>query len=858
MKRFKQVLSGILCAGMLFTMAACGKSGGGADDDALTFGRYVETEISPPDMKGSPSNLSCFEGGVIDLITTEYDDSDFSMPTYFHYRSTDNGAKWEELDMSWAAEYATDMTGYGKDNMPEEMQAVGQLFPLASGEVIASVNYYNTVNGDNKTTYLRVAKDGQIAEFSLPIIDEMADGGKRIVNSYMTPISGNIVFMEVYSQPKQENPTGGMAFSTDDYKQVRTVVDLETGKQIFTMPEDFWSEYYYNDKYMFYADPNNNEKFIAISLADGSKQDIKTPSPQQLGQYGFGGFYNTFVDSENNFFTINNRGIEKISPDAEEPEQVMDGINYSYGSPLAYVQQMRITSEGAIILSLSMQDEDGKLMSYKYDEKAVATSKKTVSVYSLYDSPTVRLALSEYKRLHPEVMVSYETPLSQNDGGNGPMPLMMEQGGGASSTAGEGLTEEDALRALNAAILAGDGPDVIILDNLPLESYIDQGILEDISGLLEGADVFENITAPFIKDGKMYAVPTRFSMPLLFGARGDVEKYNTFDGLVEGIVAGPGKPAVAEIDWENATEEEMNNYWRNQQMPTPKEERPILLFNDMGDLSNVFYEMSAPAIFSQKEGINREALTKYLDAVKKVADKYGLLEDVENGGMGGVSYAASFGSSLSGALGYMSNSNTVYEFTSQKSLLGYNQFFGFNTLNNISSNIFYSSMGFASGYDMFGNPLDEDGNKIERTKIDVNAINAPGLAEGAFYPGITVGISTAAKRPELAKDFVSVMLSENVQKYDLNEGLPVTISGFKIQEEKYNKLQSWEKLQGLEKINFDYEALIKNVNSPFFSNKYLHDVIMQAVDDYCFAGASLDDAVNKVISETELYFAERQ
>ena len=34
----------------------------------------------------------------------------------------------------------------------------------------------------------------------------------------------------------------------------------------------------------------------------------------------------------------------------------------------------------------------------------------------------------------------------------------------------DGVTKEDAIRKLNTRILAGDGPDVIILDGLPVDS----------------------------------------------------------------------------------------------------------------------------------------------------------------------------------------------------------------------------------------------------------------------------------------------------------------------------------------------------------------------------------------------------
>lgn len=69
--------------------------------------------------------------------------------------------------------------------------------------------------------------------------------------------------------------------------------------------------------------------------------------------------------------------------------------------------------------------------------------------------------------------------------------------------------------------MAGKGPDVLCLDGLPLDSYLSKGMLADLSDTLKAAEekeeFFNNITRAFEKDGKIYAIPTRFRIPLLVG-----------------------------------------------------------------------------------------------------------------------------------------------------------------------------------------------------------------------------------------------------------------------------------------------------------------------------------------------------
>ena len=54
----------------------------------------------------------------------------------------------------------------------------------------------------------------------------------------------------------------------------------------------------------------------------------------------------------------------------------------------------------------------------------------------------------------------------------------------------DGVTRTDALKTLNTEIMAGKGPDILILDGISSETYVEQGMLEDLSGILKAADCF--------------------------------------------------------------------------------------------------------------------------------------------------------------------------------------------------------------------------------------------------------------------------------------------------------------------------------------------------------------------------------
>ena len=56
------------------------------------------------------------------------------------------------------------------------------------------------------------------------------------------------------------------------------------------------------------------------------------------------------------------------------------------------------------------------------------------------------------------------------------------------------------LKTLNADIMAGKGPDILVLDGLPIASYMEKGLLADLSDVLDelkaGDGCFENMRLP--------------------------------------------------------------------------------------------------------------------------------------------------------------------------------------------------------------------------------------------------------------------------------------------------------------------------------------------------------------------------
>ena len=79
----------------------------------------------------------------------------------------------------------------------------------------------------------------------------------------------------------------------------------------------------------------------------------------------------------------------------------------------------------------------------------------------------------------------------------------------------DAVTTSDAIRTLNTEVMGGNGPDILLMDGLPVNSYVEKGLLADVSDtvnpLISDGKLFDKIAQTYKgDDGKIYAVPMTF------------------------------------------------------------------------------------------------------------------------------------------------------------------------------------------------------------------------------------------------------------------------------------------------------------------------------------------------------------
>lgn len=202
-------------------------------------------------------------------------------------------------------------------------------------------------------------------------------------------------------------------------------------------------------------------------------------------------------------------GIHRHALDGTLWEGIVDGSSASMGISNNYLTSLAVAGGERDELYVSIYKMDGasELFRYAFDPEAARTADIELNVFSLYDNEIVRNAIVAFSRVRSDVKVNYTATMKMKGGG----------------------TEQDYIKALNTELLAGNGPDVILLDGLPADSYVEKGVLQDLSAIVDGAEpMLENVRKAYEKDGKLYSVPLALGVPLVLARSGG---YATLDEL---------------------------------------------------------------------------------------------------------------------------------------------------------------------------------------------------------------------------------------------------------------------------------------------------------------------------------------
>lgn len=254
----------------------------------------------------------------------------------------------------------------------------------------------------------------------------------------------------------------------------------------------------------------NNQKIVRYSLETGAQ----TGSFELPVIDTYAGQTPVFTDEEGNVYFANQTGLYCTGKNGTLWEQLIDGSLNSMSRQDIFLMAYFKGADDDYYGVFSTENSKMKLFHYYYDENVDTVPPETVTVYSMRDNATVRQAAAVLQKNNPQIKVEYRVAVEDE----------YEK------------VSEDVIRALNTELLNGQGADVLILDELPIETYRKKGILTDISNLFEKDDMLPNILNDFTKeDGKIYYMPARIDVPVVLGekeaaaALQDIDKMAAYD-----------------------------------------------------------------------------------------------------------------------------------------------------------------------------------------------------------------------------------------------------------------------------------------------------------------------------------------
>lgn len=418
---------------------------------------------------------------------------------------------------------------------------------------------------------------------------------------------------------------------------------------------------------------------------------------------------------------------------------------------------------------------------YSYDADASASPNKQLHIYALEDSYVLQQTIAAFQKENPDVFVKKTIGM----------------------TGDNGVTAEDAIKSLNTEIMAGNGPDILVLDGLPVDSYIEKGILANISGEVQEVEkkdgFFDNIVQPYQQKGEMYQIPLRFFCTVAEGENQALAQCGNLDQIVTCAKSLKAKDKKAIL--------------------TPMSAESLL--------RTLYYADSAKW---EKQGTNLEnGVRKYLEAAKELYQIDNYSEQKHDDGNQDLFYQGQL-------LGTINYGNT-------DRLAGNNQL-GIGTLTKTSD--VQSIYGIEKQLDGDYTLLDSDGEK-------------------AFVPFVSLGLSASSAENADAKQFIQTALSSKCQS-QMTDGFSINRKAFEngyknmdeydIVGESDGQMISYEVNPLNKKQQQKLNQMLESLSKPAITDRVIQELVLTEGEKYLQENQSLEDAVSTIVKKVELYVSE--
>lgn len=509
-----------------------------------------------------------------------------------------------------------------------------------------------------------------------------------------------------------------------------------------------------------------------------------------------------FLDQDGVLYIAGDKGVYRHVVGGSVMEQIIDGNLSIFGNP-SYAIEGMVALENNEFMALFT---GGKIVHFVYDSDIPTVPVIQISVYSLEDNATMRQAINQYQTENPEVYVKYEVGTGE----------------------GNSITREDALKSLNTRIIAGEGPDVFVLDDMPVDSYIEKGVLRDLSPIFDNMsgedELFGNIVDAFRTDEGIYMMPCEVRLPAIISRKSEITGIKNLSDIAD------------------AVEKLRKNH---------PEGDLLKLYTEKG-IMRMFSPVCEPAWMTEDGAVDQEMISEFLKQTKRIYDAQmdGIADSVLDAYEDDWNVFAEeeFGAPWD-ETDTMRKSMDCLRFTGGMvdAVWGY-----------ISNDWAYAeivSVSRVQGYE------------------DCGWVPMNGQCEDVFFAKTLLGISAASKQAEAAEDFVKALFGKENQG-NLYEGLPINRAALQAEFASESGDGTEERWGSLATDNYeghmislaiycpnqsqvaDLQAYMESVKTPYMENTVLEDAVYEEGIAYMQGRKSLDEALDSIEKKMAIYLAE--
>ncbi len=480
-RRLRRAVGIILSAVLLVaTMAGCSGKGetetdspnrdGGTEEGSSTqqsgepvMGRFQETDIEFPVPIGNVYDMKKQSDGAIRVIVSNADNEHMEV-----WDSKDGGANWEKAY-----------------DFPDEIQEGDGYVDYAAlsseGQAVCAFNEFE--DDDNiKTVLYLLSKEGNASKvaFELPSSD---DKYRNLICELQFLDNDQVLVRDVNDTIYQVNLSDG---------SVKYTYELQEGPEMFIVGSKMVVQ-----------------SGAGLSIYDTQTGEVQATEEALQSSVGENGLIHAVdsTDAGKSLYYLNSSGLYYYKFGGSITEQLIDGGMNSLGAPAFYPIALTMMDEQNLLVAANdpyaVSGLGISLLKYTYSADIPAKPEKELKIYSLYENKEIGQAISSYQKKNTDVYVNYQVGLTDENA----------------------MTVSDALKTLTTEIMAGKGPDVLVLDGMPVDTYIEKGILQDLSSVVaeDEDNYFSNILGTYKGEKGLCAIPARFMIPM---AQGGSDFYN--------------------------------------------------------------------------------------------------------------------------------------------------------------------------------------------------------------------------------------------------------------------------------------------------------------------------------------------